>query len=125
MNLFRLLQARADEGRPVRVGVIGAGKFSSMFLSQARLTPGMHLVGIADLDPDKARQACLRTGWSPEALAFQIQLPHLIRPSASTGLLLMIHLADQSCGVSRAISHQAGFEYCVGLPPASQVRTFQ
>jgi predicted homoserine dehydrogenase-like protein len=70
MNLFRLLQARADEGRPVRVGVIGAGKFSSMFLSQARLTPGMHLVGIADLDPDKARQACLRTGWSPEALAF-------------------------------------------------------
>ena len=70
MNLFRLLQARADEGRPVRVGVIGAGKFSSMFLSQARLTPGMHLVGIADLDPGKARQACLRTGWAPDALAF-------------------------------------------------------
>ena len=57
MNLYRLLQARANEKRPVRVGVIGAGKFSSMFLSQARLTPGMKLVGIADLDPDKARQA--------------------------------------------------------------------
>jgi predicted homoserine dehydrogenase-like protein len=70
MNLFRLLQARADEGRPVRVGVIGAGKFSSMFLSQARLTPGLHVVGIAELDPEKARQACLRTGWPQEALAF-------------------------------------------------------
>ena len=70
MNLFRLLQARAEEGRPVRVGVIGAGKFSSMFLSQARLTPGLHVVGIAELDPEKAKQACLRTGWAPEALAF-------------------------------------------------------
>jgi len=54
----------------VRVGVIGAGKFSSMFLSQARLTPGIHLVGVAELDPDKAKQACLRTGWPPEALIF-------------------------------------------------------
>jgi predicted homoserine dehydrogenase-like protein len=70
MNLYRLLQGRAEEGRPVRVGVIGAGKFSSMFLSQVRLTPGMHLVGIAELDPEKARQACLRTGWPEDALAF-------------------------------------------------------
>jgi predicted homoserine dehydrogenase-like protein len=70
MNLYRLLQVRADQGRPVRVGVIGAGKFSSMFLSQARLTPGMHVVGIAELDPEKARQACLKTGWPQEALAF-------------------------------------------------------
>jgi predicted homoserine dehydrogenase-like protein len=36
MNLYRMLKNRADEGKPVRVGVIGAGKFSSMFLSQAR-----------------------------------------------------------------------------------------
>lgn len=70
MNLYRLLKVRADERRPVRVGVIGAGKFSSMFLSQARLTPGLHLVGIADLDPAKAKQACLRTGWPADALVF-------------------------------------------------------
>ena len=70
MNLYRMLKDRADEGKPVRVGVIGAGKFSSMFLSQARLTPGIQLVGIAELDPEKARQACLRTGWPAEALAF-------------------------------------------------------
>jgi len=41
-----------------------------MFLAQARLTPGMQLVGIAELDPEKARQACLRTGWPEEMLSF-------------------------------------------------------
>jgi predicted homoserine dehydrogenase-like protein len=70
MNLHRLLQVRADQRSPVRVGVIGAGKFSSMFLSQARLTPGLQLVGIAELDPGKAKQACLKTGWPQEALVF-------------------------------------------------------
>ena len=34
------------------VGLIGAGKFGTMFLAQARLTRGMHLVGVADLDVD-------------------------------------------------------------------------
>ena len=51
MNLHSLLRKRAEDRNPVRVGVIGAGKFSSMFLSQAARTPGMHVVGIAELDP--------------------------------------------------------------------------
>jgi len=42
MNLHRLLLARHEAGRPVRVGVIGCGKFAAMFLAQARLTPGLH-----------------------------------------------------------------------------------
>ena len=50
MNLARGLERRAAEGRPVRVGLIGAGKFGSMFLAQARRTPGMHVVAIADRD---------------------------------------------------------------------------
>jgi predicted homoserine dehydrogenase-like protein len=68
--VYKLLMKRAAEGRPVRTGVIGAGKFSSMFLAQARLTPGIQVVGIADLDPEKARTSCLRTGWPREVLAF-------------------------------------------------------
>ena len=69
MNLHAMLSARAEEGKPVRVGLIGAGKFGSMFLSQVLHTPGMHLVGIADLDVDGARAACRRVGWQENRFA--------------------------------------------------------
>ena len=65
-NLFTKLAARAAQGRPVRVGVIGAGKFGSMFLSQAPRTPGLHILGIADLDVGRARQSVNRVGWTTE-----------------------------------------------------------
>lgn len=70
MNLHRLLQEREELGQPVRLGLIGAGKFGSMYLAQARLTPGIHVVGIADLDVEKARDACIRTGWPEDVLVF-------------------------------------------------------
>ncbi|MEX2644015.1 MAG: Gfo/Idh/MocA family oxidoreductase [Acetobacterales bacterium] len=63
MNLHSRLLAREAEGRPLRVGLIGAGKFGSMFLSQARTTPGLHVAAIADLSPDRAAAALARTGW--------------------------------------------------------------
>src|ERR671919_429155 len=63
MNLSRLLARREADGRPIRVGLIGAGKFGTMFLAQARLTRGLHVVAIADLDVERARQACRRAGW--------------------------------------------------------------
>ncbi len=66
MNLYRMLAARAEADRPVRVGLIGAGKFGSMFLAQARLVPGFHVMGVADLDPARARTALATTGWPPE-----------------------------------------------------------
>jgi predicted homoserine dehydrogenase-like protein len=69
VNLYAGLAARAAEGKPVRVAVIGAGKFASMFLAQARLTPGLHLAGIADLVPDRARAALARTGWPEDQSA--------------------------------------------------------
>jgi predicted homoserine dehydrogenase-like protein len=69
MNLYRLLQARAANGRPVRVGLIGAGKFGSMFLSQVPTTPGLEVAAIADLSPDRAREACRRVGWTEERIA--------------------------------------------------------
>ncbi len=63
MSLVQKLRARAAAGRPVRVGLIGAGKFGSMYLSQAPRTPGIHLVAIADLSPDRARESLARVGW--------------------------------------------------------------
>jgi len=69
MNLYRMLQERAAAGRPLRVALIGAGKFGSMYLAQARHTPGIHVVAIADLAPDRARASLARVGWSPEQYA--------------------------------------------------------
>ena len=63
MNLHKLLAAREAEKKPVRIGVIGAGKFGSMYLAQAIRTSGIHVLGIADLDLDKARAALARVGW--------------------------------------------------------------
>jgi len=69
MNLHRLLQRRIGEGRPVRVGLIGAGKFGTMFLAQLPTTPGIAMSVIADLSPDRARAACRRAGWTDERIA--------------------------------------------------------
>ncbi|TWG97066.1 putative homoserine dehydrogenase-like protein [Mesorhizobium sp. J18] len=68
MNLHTLLQARATEGRPVRAGLIGAGKFGSMFLSQIPSTPGLEVTLIADLSPDRAKQACRAVGWKEDRI---------------------------------------------------------
>ncbi len=63
MSLHNLLRQRAEEDNPIRVGVIGAGKFGSMYLAQARRTPGIHVMGVADLAPEHAREALRRVGW--------------------------------------------------------------
>ncbi|HEY0522910.1 MAG TPA: Gfo/Idh/MocA family oxidoreductase [Stellaceae bacterium] len=69
MNLHRLLQERAAQGKPVKAGLIGAGKFGSMFLSQIPTTPGLEVAVIADLDPDRARAACRTVGWDEARIA--------------------------------------------------------
>ena len=69
MYLYDQLLQRADANRPVRVGLIGAGKFGSMFLSQVPTTPGLSVAAIADLRPDNARAACRSVGWPDELIA--------------------------------------------------------
>lgn len=64
MFVYQELLARAADGRPVQVGLIGAGKFGSMFLAQVPTTPGLRVSAIADLKPDNARKACAEVGWS-------------------------------------------------------------
>ncbi len=66
MNLHALLLQRAVADRPVTVGLIGAGKFGTMFLSQARLTEGMHVVGVADLNVARAKDQLKTAGWPAE-----------------------------------------------------------
>ena len=66
MNLHAKLLQRQADGKPVRIGLIGAGKFGSMYLAQIPRTPGVHLVGIADLSPDAARRNLARVGWEAQ-----------------------------------------------------------
>ncbi len=69
MILHQLLLQRKQSGKPIRAGLIGAGKFGSMFLSQARFTPGLHMLGVADLLPDRARRNLQHVGWPADQIA--------------------------------------------------------
>ena len=84
MNLCRMLRERADAGKPIRVGLIGAGKFGSMFLAQACLTEGIQMVGVAELDLQRARNAFRRTGW-PEGSAKTARKSQEINDAAAQG----------------------------------------
>ncbi len=68
MALYRQLQARGAAANPIRVGVVGAGKFGTMFLAQAVRLPGVHILGVADLNPAQARSNMALAGWSDDAL---------------------------------------------------------
>jgi len=64
MNLYAKLLQRKD--KPLRIGLIGAGKFAAMYLAQVPKTPGVRLVAIADLSPSNAKENLKRVGWPQE-----------------------------------------------------------
>ena len=66
MNLYAKLCEREAQGKPLRVGLVGAGKFGTMYLAQVPKTPGLHLAGIADLSPANAKANLQRVGWNRE-----------------------------------------------------------
>jgi predicted homoserine dehydrogenase-like protein len=63
VNLYSRLQ---ELEKPLRIGLIGAGKFAAMYIAQVPKTPGVHLAGIADIAPDYAKQNLERVGWTSE-----------------------------------------------------------
>src|SRR5262249_56830868 len=69
MSLQEKIAARVAAGKPVRVGLIGAGKFGSMFLSQVPTIAGLEVAVIADLDPERAKAACRAVGWDAARIA--------------------------------------------------------
>ena len=109
MNLSGLLRERAAEGRPVTVGLIGSGKFGSMFLAQARTTPGLRVVAIADLDPDRACAALAETGWPEEARG--------ARSPAAALAHRRIHLTDDAFELIAADGVEVVID-ATGNPPA-------
>ncbi|MEV8508948.1 Gfo/Idh/MocA family oxidoreductase [Actinoplanes sp. NPDC051475] len=72
MNLHAALQQRERDDRPIRVGLIGAGRYGTMYLAQARNIPGIHVVGIADTNVERAKGALELVGWPAEAVAADV-----------------------------------------------------
>ena len=65
MNLASMLLRREAQQRPIRLALVGAGKFGTMILAQLRLMHGVKLCALADLDAERARAAVSRAGWDP------------------------------------------------------------
>jgi predicted homoserine dehydrogenase-like protein len=91
MNLYQLLQEREAAGKRIGVGLIGAGKFGTMFLAQARRTPGVHLVAVADLSAARATEALLGVGWPAGQIA--AKSPHEARNHGTT------HVSDDAAAL--------------------------
>jgi len=70
MSVHHLLCKRAEEGKPIRVGMIGAGRYGAMYLAQSRFIPGIQIVAIADLDVEKARKSLLDSGYDAGSIVF-------------------------------------------------------
>ena len=68
MSLYSQLLHRQETDNPIKIGMVGAGKFASMFLSQARALAGVQIVGIVDLNPAAARSNLEYVGWPADGL---------------------------------------------------------
>jgi len=126
MNLSSLLAARTAKGRPIRIGLIGAGKFGSMVLAQAKHITGYQVVGIADLDADKARASLARTGWEAETYNARshplVGLRHGLAAIDAGKHVIMVNVeADVLCGpvlADRARAQGVVYSMAYGDQPA-------
>lgn len=112
MNLSQLLEQRASVSKPIRVGLIGTGKFGTMFLAQVRRIPGIQVVCVADLQPDRARQVLRRVGWPNEQIVVAARSSQ-INDAAAAGHLALTEDALELIGSQLDVVIE-----CTGVPEA-------
>lgn len=61
-----LLAQRAAAGQPIRVGLVGAGKFGGGLVAQIAQMRGIEITAIAEQSIERARQAFIRANMLPE-----------------------------------------------------------
>ncbi len=102
-QLLHLLTARAESKNPLRVGLIGAGKFGTMFLAQARRVAGLHVLGVADLSLHRAREALTRADQARISNTLPIGLAHNLKLKHKIAAGQPIHLSDVEFDENNAI----------------------
>jgi predicted homoserine dehydrogenase-like protein len=114
VNLYRLARERAAAGRPVRVALIGAGKFGSMFLNQVPTTPGIEVAVIADLDPERARRACESVGWDRARLDRTRFVASGVEASSDPGVEIVVEATGSPpAGIAHARAAIAAHKHIV------------
>src|SRR5260221_12841778 len=113
MTLHRLLDARRAAGKPVRVALIGAGKFGSMFLSQVPHTPGLEVPVIVDLDPEGAREACHAVGWDAARIAATTFAADAAKATSGNVEVIVEATGNPAVGIKHARAAIAGGKHIV------------
>ena len=104
MNLQSILAARIDAGKPVRVGLIGAGKFGSMFLAQVPSIAGLEVAVIADLDPERAKAACRTSAGTRPASRARVLPSAAATPCADERVEVVIEATgNPAAGIAHAL----------------------
>ena len=96
MFLEKKINELIDNKKTVNVTLIGAGKFGSMFLSQAPYTKGLNVFTICDLNIDKAKKACLEVGWSEDQINNINSLENMCR-NLKTNISVIIPVFFKDC----------------------------
>ena len=104
MNLSHLAAERAAAGRPVRVALIGAGKFGSMFLAQAPGIAGLEVAVIADLDIERAKAQCRAVGWDDARISRTRFVPDGRQACASDVDVVVEATGHPGAGIAHAMA---------------------
>jgi predicted homoserine dehydrogenase-like protein len=110
MNLWAKLREREARDAPVRAGLIGAGKFGTMFLAQAQRMPGLRVAAIADLDLGRARAALDRVGWTAAMPELTEDAERLISGPAE---VVIDATGSPAAGIRHALSAAANGKHIV------------
>ncbi len=114
MYLYQSLLQRVESESPVKIGLIGAGKFGSMFLSQVVSTVGLKVVAIADLNPEQAKFACRVVGWPDELIKNTIFLDDALLMIENYNLDVIIEATgDPIAGIKHASAAIKNFVHIV------------
>jgi len=78
MSILRALRKRAEEGRPIKAAVIGAGQMGSGLADQMAHLPGFQLAAVCDVAVERAAAAAARAEVRGEVVASEADAHRLL-----------------------------------------------